>query len=65
MERIMEVKEPMPNRIWHSEEVSQPACKDEQRKMALTRLKGCITLPDDFDYKKEISDAILEKYEKL
>jgi hypothetical protein len=33
-----------------------------ERDIALKRLKGCITLPDDFDYKKEISDAILEKY---
>jgi hypothetical protein len=65
---IMEVNEPImeyghnrtPNGYvssMHSVQITVP-----ERDIALKRLKGCITLPDDFDYKKEISDAILEKY---
>lgn len=29
---------------------------------AIKKLKGSIKLPEDFDYKKEISDAISDKY---
>ncbi len=33
--------------------------KNKDAKMkALARLSGCITLPDDFDYKKDLGDAI-------
>ena len=28
----------------------------------LARLKGVITLPGDFDYKKELGNAIIKKY---
>jgi alpha-L-fucosidase len=28
----------------------------------VTRLKGIIKLPEDFDYKKEIGNALIEKY---
>lgn len=29
---------------------------------SIARLKGAITLPDDFDYKKELSNALVEKH---
>lgn len=33
-----------------------------KRQEILQKLYGCIQLPNDFDYKKELEEAILEKY---
>jgi hypothetical protein len=30
----------------------------------VTRLRGCIKLPDDFDYKQSLADAITKKHGK-
>lgn len=30
----------------------------------VTRLMGAVTLPDDFDYKRELSRALMDKYKK-
>jgi len=30
----------------------------------VTRLMGVISLPDDFDYKKELGEALVKKYNK-
>ena len=39
---------------------------DNQKEVKLSpsikKLKGAIKLPDDFDYKKELSDSLSEKY---
>ena len=34
-----------------------------QRKELVDKLYGCVQLPDDFDYKKELEIAINKKYE--
>jgi hypothetical protein len=49
----------------HSDNNAEKISKNKKRMDALNRLKGCISLPADFDYKKEVSAAILEKYENL
>ena len=37
--------------------------KDKEAKIkALARLSGCISLPENFDYKKDLADAIESKY---
>ena len=33
-----------------------------QRKELVDKLYGCVQLPEDFDYKKELELALLEKY---
>ena len=33
-----------------------------KRKEMVEKLYGCIQLPDDFDYKKEMEKAMTEKY---
>lgn len=33
-----------------------------KRRKALANLKGCISLPEDFDYKEEYRNHLLEKY---
>lgn len=33
-----------------------------KRQEIVQKLYGCIQLPNDFDYKKELEEAILEKY---
>ena len=42
--------------------------KEDQQENELSpsikKLKGAVKLPDDFDYKKELSDALFEKYMK-
>ena len=39
------------------------AQKDKETKIkALARLSGCISLPENFDYKKDLADAIESKY---
>ena len=38
--------------------------KEEQslRKQRIEKLYGCIQLPNDFDYKKELEESIADKY---
>ena len=42
--------------------------EDKQQKVRLSpsikKLKGSIKLPDNFDYKKELTDALSDKYNK-
>lgn len=35
---------------------------NDKKRMALKRLSGCVTLPDDFDYKSFLADALDAKY---
>jgi hypothetical protein len=42
---------------------SPSSSHDDQRKNALSRLKGCVTLPDDFDDRKDLVEAVVERYE--
>ena len=41
--------------------------KEEQslRKQRIEKLYGCIQLPNDFDYKKELEESIADKYKLL
>ena len=38
------------------------AVEDSEFTPRVKSLLGCITLPEDFDYKKEISDYLTKKY---
>lgn len=38
------------------------AAEDSEFTPRVKSLLGCITLPEDFDYKKEISDYLTKKY---
>ena len=38
------------------------AIEDSEFTQRVKTLLGCITLPEDFDYKKEISDYLTKKY---
>jgi len=38
------------------------AIEDSEFTPRVKTLLGCITLPEDFDYKKEISDYLTKKY---
>jgi hypothetical protein len=42
----------------------QKADTDEDFSPRVKELMGCIKLPKDFDYKKELTDAISKKYAK-
>ncbi len=43
---------------------SLPSHKTSVRK-ALNELRGCISLPKDFDYKESLYDALKEKYDRI
>jgi len=36
--------------------------EDSEYTPRVKSLLGCITLPDDFDYKKEVADYLVKKY---
>ncbi len=39
-----------------------PAIQDSEYTPRVKSLLGCISLPEDFDYKKEISEYLAKKY---
>ena len=42
--------------------IKNSAVEDSEFTPRVKSLLGCITLPEDFDYKKEISDYLTKKY---
>ena len=42
--------------------ISAPEIKTEDLSPKVARLKGIIKLPEDFNYKKEIGNALIKKY---
>ena len=42
--------------------ISGPGIKTEELSPKIARLKGIIKLSEDFDYKKEVGNALIKKY---
>jgi hypothetical protein len=51
--------------IISSEKVKGTPVRNPKKTEALKKLRGCISLPDDFDYKSELEASILSKYKNL